>query len=243
MSAPSTHVDNEPKERIRWLPLESNPDVMNNYASKIGVDMASHSFVDVWSLDHEVLAFVPQPVLAVILLFPTSDNYHNFTRSQIASIQAAGQTVDPLLYFARQTIANACGTFGMLHALTNNTPPLTLKPDGILARIVRESEGKTPDERAAILEVSNDLAGIHDGFAHQGQTQAPSLDEDITPHFISFISKSGHLYEMDGAKPFPINHGPCTQDELLAKSIEVVRGFIQRDPDMLQFTLIALAPN
>ena len=45
--------------------------------------------------------------------------------------------------------------------------------------------------------------------------QAPSVDEDINLHFICFVEKDGHLYELDGRKPFPINHGPSSPDSLL----------------------------
>ena len=38
----------------RWLPLESNPDVLNSFAKGLGFDTSSYAFCDVFGLD-EVL--------------------------------------------------------------------------------------------------------------------------------------------------------------------------------------------
>lgn len=35
----------------RWLPLESNPEVMNDFAGKLGLDTSAVSFCDVFGLD------------------------------------------------------------------------------------------------------------------------------------------------------------------------------------------------
>lgn len=35
----------------RWIPLEANPDVLNKYAEKLGLDTSNLAFCDVFSLD------------------------------------------------------------------------------------------------------------------------------------------------------------------------------------------------
>jgi hypothetical protein len=61
-------------------------------------------------------------------------------------------------------------------------------------------------------------------------------------HFISFVAVDGDLYELDGRKAGPVNHGPCQPDEVLKKSVAVIKGFMERDPNALQFNMVALGP-
>ena len=35
----------------KWVPLESNPDVLNEYAAKLGADLSQYQFCDVFGLD------------------------------------------------------------------------------------------------------------------------------------------------------------------------------------------------
>ena len=35
----------------KWLPLESNPEVLNDFVSKLGYDTNKYSFCDVFGLD------------------------------------------------------------------------------------------------------------------------------------------------------------------------------------------------
>jgi hypothetical protein len=57
------------RENPSWTPLESNPDALNQFARGMGLP-ASVAFTDCFGLDEDLLGFLPQPVLAMILLFP-----------------------------------------------------------------------------------------------------------------------------------------------------------------------------
>lgn len=61
------------KKRKNWMPLESNPDLLNSYMWKLGVGKG-FAFNEVYSVwEQELLSMIPQPVLAVLMLFPVSD--------------------------------------------------------------------------------------------------------------------------------------------------------------------------
>lgn len=46
----------------------------------------------------------------------------------------------------------------------------------------------------------------------------PSLSPSLPLLRCSFVAKGGHLYEMDGRKATPVNHGPTTDETFAAVS-------------------------
>lgn len=216
----------------RWLPLESNPEVMNKYIQTLGVN-DQWQFVDVYGFDSDMLQMVPRPVCAVLLLFPLSE--------KTEAINLGEEDPKSELYFIRQTIGNACGTIGIIHALCNNDERLGFDREKHLSKFFGDTKDLTPEERGKHLESDTAFGEAHDEVAQEGQTQAPSRDERIDLHFIAFVHHKGHLYELDGRKDAPVNHGPSTEDTLLEDTAEVVKKFMARDPDNLNFTVVALA--
>eukprot|EP01134_Creolimax_fragrantissima_P005737 CFRG5737T1 len=224
---------------IRWLPLESNPDVMNNFVHALGVE-SSWGFHDVYGLDAELLAFVPQPTTAVLLLFPVDDEYEKFFVEEQKRIDAEGQYIPRDHYFIKQVIRNACGTIGLLNALGNNTK--RIKIDGALGKFFEDTTSMTPIERADFLTSAESISVAHHESAHEGQTKPPALDAVVLLHFVAFVEVDGELLELDGRKPYPINHGKTTSSTLLQDSVKVIQSYIDRSKDNVNFNVVALAP-
>ncbi|KAG0299971.1 Ubiquitin carboxyl-terminal hydrolase isozyme L3 [Dissophora globulifera] len=227
----------EVKNRIRWLPLESNPE----YVRDLGIP-APWRYADVMGLDEELLAFVPQPVHALILLFPVTPKYEEYRKEEQQRIERQGQTVSPNVVFYPQTITNACGTMGVLHSIANNWAhggSLRLQEDGIIEKFLKKTVDLSPAERAKALEEDKALARVHESHASSGQTETPDLADDVDLHYVCLIERDGSLYELDGNKPYPINHGNTSKDTFLIDAINVAKEFVKRDPDNLNFSVIA----
>lgn len=106
--------------RKHFIPLESNPDVFTELIHKLGISQ-SLCFQYVLSLDDpELLGFLPRPVHALILVFPTTKDYER--RVNVEDFGAKdyldGNDEEEVVFF-RQTINNACGLYAILHAICN----------------------------------------------------------------------------------------------------------------------------
>lgn len=224
---------------VRWLPLESNPAVMNKFISGLGVPDAFQC-TDVYGLDDELLAMVPQPVLSLILLHPLGEKEEEFKKQQEEKLEADGQELSENLYFMQQFVGNACGTVALIHAIANNIEKIGLK-EGPLKDFVEKTSSMDPEKRGQALEEDEGISKAHEESAQEGQTEAPDRDAKLDMHFVAFVEVDGTLYELDGRKKFPINHGATTPETLLKDSAEACREFIKREPDEARFALVALA--
>lgn len=225
----------------RWLPLESNPEVMNNYMGNLGVDMSVFEYTDVYGFEPDLLMMIPRPVVALVLLFPITENYEKFRLEEEEKIKKDGQVVSDEVYFTKQTVGNACGTVGIIHVVANNMERFTFKEDSPLKDFIENTKSLSPQEKAVKLGSHKGVTSCHSNSAQEGQTKAPSVDTKIDLHFIALVKKDGHLYELDGRKPFPINHGKTSEETFLEDSAAVCQTFMKRDPDNYNFNMIALA--
>lgn len=226
----------------RWLPLESNPEVMSKFLNSLGMK-PTWQFGDVYGLDPELLNMVPRPVCAVLLLFPITEKYEAFKQEEEDKLKTQKQDISSDVYFIKQTIGNACGTIGIIHAVANNLKHLEFNSDSALKTFIEKTSKMNAEERAAFLEKDESIRVTHESSAQEGQTEAPSADERVNLHFISFVNVGGQLYELDGRKPFPIVHGKTSEETFLEDAVDVCKTFMARDPDEVCFTIIALSKD
>ncbi|KAG2567814.1 ubiquitin carboxyl-terminal hydrolase 3-like isoform X1 [Panicum virgatum] len=193
-------------------------------------------FCDVYGLDDEMLAMVPQPVLAVILLYP-QDRIKE-SQSSTASPVETKQEPSKKLYFTRQTIGNACGTVGIIHALGNAASKIKLGEGSYFDRFYKRTADMDPVQRAAFLEEDQEMEDAHSVAVSAGDTEAK---DGVIEHYICFSCVDGELYELDGGTSRPISHGPSSPDTLLQDTAKVIKERLALYPESNSFNVMALS--
>ncbi|KAK9698828.1 hypothetical protein RND81_08G134000 [Saponaria officinalis] len=208
----------------RWLPLEANPDVMNQFLWGLGLLEGEAKCNDVYGLDVETLQMVPTPVLAVLFLYPLT------TQSEADRVKEDS--------VHKQTVGNACGTVGLLHAIGNVTSEIKLREDSFLDRYYKATANMDPMERALFLEKDTEMEAAHSVAATAGDTEA---SDNVNTHFICFSCVDGELYELDGRRERPISHGPSSPNTLLQDAAKIIKSMIQKNPNSMNFNVIAIS--
>lgn len=230
------HPSWRPKiKRKNWLPLESNPDLLNKYIHALGVPDRV-LFHEVYGVDEGLLAMVPQPVLAVLMLFPISDASEKHRHDEEKKVGST-QTTSKDVFYVKQEIGNACGTIGLIHAILNNADRFDLDPEKFFAKFLAETKGLGMPQRVQALNANTDIEVEHQALASEARSDVQHAS-NANLHFNAFIECDGDLYELDGRKERPINHGPCSN--LLHDAGKVAKQFMARDPDEIRFNLVAL---
>ncbi|KZP01456.1 peptidase C12 ubiquitin carboxyl-terminal hydrolase 1 [Calocera viscosa TUFC12733] len=238
------------KEGDRWIPLESDPDIMNDcikWAKQLGLETDKYTFQDVYGLDPELLALVPQPVKAILLLFPNVQAVEDARNADEAKRDPSHKDpIDPNVIFIKQTISNACGTIALLHALANASD-ITISPSSPLQHFIALCKEKSPEERAELLEDTELFAKMHKAAAEAGRSViTPDLDTDL--HFICFVQAKSQsdptgkrLIELDGRRTAPVDYG--SSSDILADVAKVAQEKYLNSTNSLQFSMTALAPT
>lgn len=208
-------------QSFHWIPLESNPDMLTAFARRIGLESSDAVFSDCVSIDPELLFMVPRPCRALIFLFPCTNMY------KAQGERPSALPVSDKVYFMKQLVSNACGSIAVIHALINSRQHLAIKEDSFLWKFFTASEAMSPEERGRHLGVAgNELKQVSEAVATDvtlSQTAAPAATDTVEAHFICFVPVDGHLYEFDGIRPAPINHGEVTDDDFVEKAAQVIR--------------------
>ncbi|PQE06713.1 Ubiquitin carboxyl-terminal hydrolase isozyme L3 protein [Rutstroemia sp. NJR-2017a BBW] len=237
-----------PHGKKAFVPLENNPEVMTSLTHTLGLS-TTLSFHDVFSIDDpSLLSFIPRPALALLLVFPVSKTYEEFrVKEDKDRVEYTGKGPDEPVIWYKQTIRNACGLIGLLHAVSNGGARGLVEPNTSLSTLLHDAIPLSPLERADLLYNSSALEAAHQQAASQGETAAPNAEDDVDLHFVCFVKDAqNRLWEMDGRRKGPVELGQLGEEDdvLCQKALDWgVRRFIEREGGELRFSLIALAPS
>ncbi|OXB63587.1 hypothetical protein ASZ78_014212 [Callipepla squamata] len=215
--------------------------------SRLGVS-PGWRFVDVLGFEEEALGAVPSPACALLLLFPLTEQHENFRKQQTEKIK--DQEISSKVYFLKQTVSNSCGTIGLIHAVANNKDKIKLDEGSALKKFLEETADLSPEERAKRFANNKAIQEVHNAVAQEGQCRVE--DNSVNFHFILFANVDGHLYELDGRMPFPVNHGTSSDDLLLKSSkqpfsfkdsAKICRQFTEREKGEVRFSAVAFCKS
>lgn len=136
-----------------WMEMESEPAFFNAMLKDMGVrGVKVH---EVYSLEDDELAVLPQPVHALIFLF----RYRETEKSD----NEIG-TCPKHVWFANQTPDFACATFALLN-IVNNIPGLHLGKQ--LSRFKEFTQNMDPLSRGDAIDTFDFVRRIHNSFARE----------------------------------------------------------------------------
>lgn len=94
-------------------------------------------------------------------------------RNRAANIALGKEADSDTEYYMKQTrkLDNACGIIASIHCILNNVENqyIQLDKDSVLGKYLAKASKLTPEDRATLLENSNEFKMIHKEHAMQGK--------------------------------------------------------------------------
>ena len=135
-----------------WVEMESEPAFFNAMLKDMGVHGVKIS--EVWSLDDNYLAILPQPVHALIFLF----RYRETDKDDLVTECPAN------VWYAEQVPDFACATVALLN-IVNNIPGLEMGKD--LRNFKNFTQDMSPRLRGEAIDDFSFVKRIHNSFARE----------------------------------------------------------------------------
>lgn len=159
------------------------------------------------------------PVYGFIFLFKWIEERRS--RRKVSTLVDETSVIDDdivnNMFFAHQLIPNSCATHALLSVLLNCNN-VDLGPT--LSRMKDFTKGFSPESKGYAIGNAPELAKAHNSHARPEPRHLPEKQNGISAvrtmeafHFVSYVPIKGRLFELDGLKVYPIDHGPWADDE------------------------------
>ncbi|QIX01336.1 hypothetical protein AMS68_006853 [Peltaster fructicola] len=235
-----------------WNTIESDAGVFTYLIESLGVQNVQ--FEELISLDAESLEALNPIGVIFLFKYPTGEQRSDKPRDGEFDYEALEETAEDEhpLWFAAQTIQNACGTQALLSVLLNQAEHSDLVQIGPNLQDFKDFTSAFPaDLRGEALSNSDLIRETHNSFARSSpfvsdETKLATEDDDVY-HFIAYTSINNTLYELDGLQPAPIRHGDrgaCPREILADTVVPVLQRRIERYPQTeIRFNLLAVCED
>lgn len=229
-----------------WLELESDPGLFTLLLEDFGVKGVQ--LEEIYDLQKPL----DSPVYGFIFLFRWIEERRS--RRKIVDqtdIFVKDDSAINSIFFAQQMIPNSCATHALLSILLNCSD---IHLGETLGRLKEHTRGMNPENKGWAIGNTPELARAHN--SHAMPKSRPRMDK--TPglttgrftgeayHFVSYVPINGHLYELDGLKPYPMDHGPWAVNEDWTEKFRRVIGDrlgAAAEYSDIRFNLMAVVPD
>ncbi|KAK3691876.1 hypothetical protein LTR37_018369 [Vermiconidia calcicola] len=237
-----------------WNTIESDAGVFTFLIESLGV--SNVQFEELISLDPDSLQQLNPIGVIFLFKYPTGEKPSRDKPLDgdfdFAAVET--QEADKNVWFAAQTIQNACGTQALLSVLLNKTQQdgegeVDIGPN--LKEFKDFTSAFPADLRGEALSNSDLIRDVHNSFARSSPFVSDSsrlaTDDDDVYHFIAYTSINSTLYELDGLQPAPIRHGDagaCPREIFADAVVPVLQRRIKRYPATeIRFNLLAMCED
>ncbi|XP_042305775.1 ubiquitin carboxyl-terminal hydrolase BAP1 [Sceloporus undulatus] len=196
-----------------WLELESDPGLFTLLVEDFGVKGVQVEEI------YDLQSKCQGPVYGFIFLFKWIEERRS--RRKVSTLVDETSVIDDdivnNMFFAHQLIPNSCATHALLSVLLNCSS-VDLGPT--LSRMKEFTKGFSPESKGYAIGNAPELAKAHNSHARPEPRHLPEKQNGISAvrtmeafHFVSYVPIKGRLFELDGLKVYPIDHGPWAEDE------------------------------
>ncbi|MCJ1279538.1 hypothetical protein MMC21_007362 [Puttea exsequens] len=245
-SAPATAQD----KRLwkGFCEIESEPAFFNLMLKRFGV--RGVKVREIISLDDAILSFLPQPVYGLIFLFKWVEEDPNKQE----------QSCPEGIWFANQTINNACASVALLN-IVNNVPGIELGEN--LQHFKEFTSDFSPALRGDAIGNFDFVKEIHNAFARKIDMLNADLllkneasekckakrrkfdehDNEAGFHFIAFLPIDDRLWKLDGLERQPMCLGDATENWLSQAKPDIEARMAQYEEGQIEFAILSLVQD
>ncbi|XP_047362711.1 ubiquitin carboxyl-terminal hydrolase calypso isoform X2 [Vespa velutina] len=222
-----------------WLELESDPGLFTLLLEDFGVKGVQVEEI------YDLQKSLEGPVYGFIFLFRWIEERRS-RRKVVEQTESFVKDEDIV-------VPNSCATHALLSVLLN-CPNIHLGTT--LSRLKLHTSGMCPENKGWAIGNTPELACAHNSHAMPQAKRRQDKNTGVSTgrftgeafHFVSYVPINGRLFELDGLKPYPMDHGPWKEHEewteqfrrVITDRLGMATGEQLQD---IRFNLMAVVPD